>query len=115
MKCEPDCSVFCSKYKVQKRECLRFLPPPRHVPEAIEAWEDWSIIINDLDIAIISIVSSINIALPTIMLVRPGMIPQIIINDLDIVINSVNIPASTLLCTTIFEYHLNNMTAIITS
>ena len=109
--CEPDCLVFCSKYKVQKRECLRFLPPPRHVPEAIEAWEDWSIIINDLDIAIISIVSSINIALPTIILVRPGMIPQIIINDLDIVINSVNIAATTL-CTTILEYHLNNMTAI---
>ena len=42
------------------------------------------------------------------------MIPQIIINDLDIVINSVNIAATTL-CTTIFEYHLNNMTAIITS
>ena len=55
VKCEPDCSVFCSKYKVQKRECLRFLPPPRHVPQAIEAWEDWSIIINHLDIAIISI------------------------------------------------------------
>ena len=114
VKCEPDCSVFCSKYKVQKRECLRFLPPPRHVPEAIEAWEDWSIIINHLDIAIISIVSSINITLPTIMLVRHGVIPRIIINDLDVVINSVNIPASTL-CTTIFEYHLNNMTAIITS
>ena len=67
------------------------------------------------NIYIVSITSIVNIALPTIMLVRPGMIPQIIINDLDIVINSVNIPASTLLCTTIFEYHLNNMTAIITS